>query len=80
MVKIGIYDRYLSTIGGGERYSCKAAEILSKQSGYQVHLLTDLHARLDHISDRLNLDLSRGKAQALSLYIPPLRPENNQRL
>ncbi|GAH99470.1 unnamed protein product [marine sediment metagenome] len=31
MKKIAIYDRYLSTVGGGERYSCKIAEVLSKQ-------------------------------------------------
>ncbi len=59
MVKIGIYDRYLSTIGGGERYSCKAAEILSGQKDYEVDLLTDLYVDLDKVSGQLNLDLSR---------------------
>ncbi len=59
MVKIGIYDRYLSTYGGGERYSCKAAEILSKQKNYRVELLTDLYVNIGQLSDRLNLDLSR---------------------
>ncbi len=59
MIKIGIYDRYLSTIGGGERYSCKAAEILSSQNNYSVDLLTDLYADLGEVSRQLNLDLSR---------------------
>jgi|GEM_PF-822299 len=57
MYKIGVYDRYLSTAGGGERYSCKIAEILSKDKKYKVDLLTDLHTDLDLVSKRLNLDL-----------------------
>jgi glycosyltransferase involved in cell wall biosynthesis len=58
-VNIGIYDRYLSTGGGGERYSCKMAEILSKEPGYKVYLITDLYADLNTVQDRLNLDLSK---------------------
>ncbi len=59
MLKIGIYDRYLSTAGGGERYSCKMAEILSKQDDYKVDLVTDLYADLKIVSSRLNLDLEK---------------------
>lgn len=59
MVKIAIYDRYLATAGGGERYSCKMAEILSSVPGYSVDLVTDLYADLDSISQKLNLDLSK---------------------
>ena len=59
MLKIAIYDRYLSTAGGGERYSCKMAEILSGQPGYKVDLVTDLYADLGGVAGRLNLDLSR---------------------
>ena len=47
MVKIAIYDRYLLTAGGGERYSCKIAEILSRQEGYRVDLITDIYADLE---------------------------------
>jgi glycosyltransferase involved in cell wall biosynthesis len=61
MKKIAIYDRYLSTTGGGERYSCKMAEILSKAPGYSVHLITDIFADMDKISKTLNLDLSKVK-------------------
>ncbi len=57
MLKIAIYDRYLSTAGGGERYSCKMAEILSAQSGYEVDLVTDLYADLGEVASRLHLDL-----------------------
>ncbi len=59
MKRIAIYDRYLSTVGGGERYSCKIAEILSKQKEFKVDLITDIFADLEKISTRLNLDLGR---------------------
>jgi len=59
MKKIAIYDRYLSTAGGGERYSCEIAEVLSKQNGFKVDLITDIFADLKKVSRRLNLDLSR---------------------
>ncbi|MBM3708799.1 MAG: glycosyltransferase [Actinobacteria bacterium] len=57
MIKIGIYDRYLVTAGGGERYSCKMAEILSRQKDYQVDIITDLFADLEKVSSTLNLNL-----------------------
>ncbi len=57
MLKIAIYDRYLATAGGGERYSCKMAEILSGQPGYVVDLVTDLYADLGEVASRLHLDL-----------------------
>lgn len=58
-LRIGIYDRYLSTAGGGERYSCKMAEILSKQPGFTVELISDLYSDISAVSSRLNIDLSR---------------------
>ncbi len=57
MKNIAIYDRYLSTAGGGERYSCKIAEVLSKKEGYSIDLITDIYANLEEISGKLNLDL-----------------------
>lgn len=59
MKKIGIYDRYLSTAGGGERYSCKIAEVLSGRKGFKVDLVTDIFADLKEVSDRLNIDLEK---------------------
>jgi glycosyltransferase involved in cell wall biosynthesis len=59
MIKIAIYDRYLSTAGGGERYSCKMAEILSYVPGYSVDLVTDIYTDKAGISRGLNLDLSK---------------------
>jgi len=59
MKKIAIYDRYLSTVGGGERYSCKMAQVLSGVPGYSVDLVTDIYAETGSISRGLNLDLSK---------------------
>jgi glycosyltransferase involved in cell wall biosynthesis len=59
MKKIGIYDRYLSTAGGGERYSCKIAEVLSSRKEFEVDLITDIFVDLKEISGRLNIDLER---------------------
>lgn len=59
MIRIGIYDRYLSTAGGGERYSCKMAEILSRQDDYDVELVTDIYSDLKMVSRRLNIDLEK---------------------
>jgi glycosyltransferase involved in cell wall biosynthesis len=59
MKKIGIYDRYLSTAGGGERYSCKIAEVLSEREEFEVELVTDIFADLKEISGRLNLNLNK---------------------
>ncbi|MDY0027599.1 MAG: glycosyltransferase [Candidatus Humimicrobiaceae bacterium] len=59
MKKIAIYDRYLSTAGGGERYSCKVAEILSKEEDFEVDIITDIFVDIDEVSRKLNLDLHR---------------------
>lgn len=58
-IKIGIYDRYLATAGGGERYSCKMAEILARQPLYKVELITDIFVEIKKVESRLNLDLSK---------------------
>lgn len=75
-IKIGIYDRYLNTAGGGERYSCKMAEILSGQPGYEVELLTDIFADIKKVESRLNLDLSKA---ALKVF-PFLSEEYAQKI
>ncbi len=59
MKNIAIYDRYLSTAGGGERYSCKIAEVLSENKEFEVDLITDIFADLKETSGRLNLELER---------------------
>lgn len=59
--KAGIYDPYLDTLGGGERYCLSVAEILSKH-GYDVDLFWS--GDKDIISkaqDRFSLDLKKVK-------------------
>ena len=76
MIKIGIYDRYLSTAGGGERYSCKMAEILSMQEDYRVDLVTDIYSELELVSRRLNLDLKKVNLK----YFPFLSEEYSKNI
>lgn len=56
-MRIGIYDRYWSTRGGGERYAGTMAEILSQE--HRVELLGPEPMVLAGLADHLGLDLSR---------------------
>jgi len=61
MKKAAIYDPYLDTLGGGERYCLTVAEILSK-NGYHVDLLWDKDSDiLNKAETRFSLDLSSVK-------------------
>lgn len=62
-MRIGIYDRYWSTRGGGERYAGTIAEILSRD--HQVELLGPSSVDLQDLSDHLGLDLSRSSFRLL---------------
>lgn len=56
--KAAIYDPYLDTLGGGERYCLTVAEVLL-QNGYQVDLFWSGDPNLiNRAQDRFNLDLS----------------------
>lgn len=59
-MKAGIFDPYLDTLGGGERYSLTLAEILARE-GWEVEVLWDDKALKKKAQERLNLDLSRVK-------------------
>lgn len=55
--KAGIYDPYLDTLGGGERYCLTVAEILS-QNGYDVDLFWGGDPKfVDKAAQRFSLDL-----------------------
>jgi glycosyltransferase involved in cell wall biosynthesis len=57
MLKAGIFDPYLDTLGGGERYVLTVAEILS-QNGYDVDLFWDGDTNLlNKASSRFELKL-----------------------
>lgn len=56
-MNVGLYDRWLATLGGGERYSLSIAEYLSRE--HSVTVLS--HTPVDAIQagERLGLDLGR---------------------
>lgn len=56
-MKVGIYDRYLATMGGGERYACKMAEVLSHS--HEVDLISERPVDLEKVGEQLHIDLSR---------------------
>ncbi len=57
-MRIGIFDPYLNTLGGGEKYMLTAASFLSKNHGVSVFWEEDI---LSDASERFNLDLSNVK-------------------
>jgi glycosyltransferase involved in cell wall biosynthesis len=57
-MKAGIYDPYLDTLGGGERYMMTVAECLSK-NGYQVDVFWKDKSIKRKIKERLNIKLER---------------------
>ncbi len=54
-VKVGIYNRWLHTMGGGERYTLTAAQALAQEN--QVELITHRPTSLQAIEAKLNMDL-----------------------
>jgi glycosyltransferase involved in cell wall biosynthesis len=56
MKKALVFDPYLDTLGGGERYTLTAAKILSK-AGYKVSLAWPSREILDSATFRFGLDL-----------------------
>ncbi|WP_412022349.1 glycosyltransferase family 4 protein [Burkholderia cepacia] len=58
-MKIGIYNRYWSTMGGGEKYTGTIAQILSE--GHEVDLIHTTKIDVNEFQARMNLDLSRAR-------------------
>lgn len=56
-MNIGIYNRWLATMGGGEKMSLSAAEHLSR--AHTVTVISHTPVEVDMLAQRLNLDLSR---------------------
>lgn len=59
MNKIGIYNPYLETKGGGEKVCLALAETLSKDPNNSVTFLTHDKVDLTELAEYFNLDLSR---------------------
>jgi len=56
-MRVGIYNRWLHTAGGGERYTTLAAQMLAQD--HEVELITHQPVDLRFLEERLNVDLSR---------------------
>lgn len=56
-MRVGIFDPYLDSLGGGERYTLTLAEHLSKN--HQVEIFWDDEVRKGHIRRRLFLNLDK---------------------
>lgn len=56
-MKIAVYDPYLDSLGGGEKYMMTAAECLSKK--HEVTVLWDNETDIEKVEDRFGLDLSK---------------------
>jgi len=57
-MKAGIYDPYLDTLGGGERYMMTVADCLNK-NGYQVDVFWKDESIKRKIKERLNIKVER---------------------
>ena len=57
MMKVGMYNRWLATLGGGEKHSLAVAEFLSRDC--EVKVMSHQEVSKEAASSRLKLDLSR---------------------
>src|ERR1700712_5639898 len=64
-MRIGIYNRWLHTLGGGERETAMFARVLSTH--HTVELLTHQPCDLALLAERLNLDASNVPLRTLAL-------------
>ncbi len=55
-MRIGVYNRHLATLGGGERYMLKIAELLGQVA--DVDIVSQAAVPASVISDRLGIDVS----------------------
>lgn len=69
-LKIGIFNRFLDTFGGGEKDTCVMAEALSEK--YDVELVSPKAVPKQKLETRLNVDLSRVHLRVVREYSNPL--------
>lgn len=58
-MRIGIYDPYLDTLSGGEKYMLTAASCLARNN--EVNIFWDDESILDSANEKLSIDLSKTK-------------------
>ena len=68
-MKVGVYNRWLHTFGGGERHSCMAASVLATEN--EVELISHRGLDMAELGRRLNVDLD-----AVRLRVVPAMPAN----
>ena len=56
-MKVGMYNRWLTTLGGGEKYSLTIAQLLSQN--HDVHVISHQPVSREDVAHRFNLDLSK---------------------
>jgi len=66
-MKVGIYNRWLHTMGGGERHSCMAASVMAND--HDVEMVSHKGVNLEDLGRRFNIDLSN-----VSLRVVPAMP------
>ena len=66
-MKVGIYNRWLHTMGGGERHSCMAASVMA--NAHDVEMVSHKGVNLEDLGRRFNIDLSN-----VSLRVVPAMP------
>jgi glycosyltransferase involved in cell wall biosynthesis len=70
-LKAAVYNRFLPSMGGGERHSCMLAQVLAEQ-GHDVDLLGHEDVGKDLLADHLGLNLVK-----VSLRVVPDRGERD---
>lgn len=70
-LKAAVYNRFLSSMGGGERHSCMLAQVLAEQ-GHDVDLVAHEDPGKDLLADHLGLNLAK-----VSLRVVPDRGERD---
>ena len=68
-MRAAVYNRWLNTMGGGERHSCMAASVLTDT--HAVDLVTHRDVDREELGERLNVDLSK-----VNLRVIPALPPN----
>ncbi|MCD6429445.1 glycosyltransferase family 4 protein [bacterium] len=64
-MKVGIYAPYLETCGGGEKYICKIAEILSKDNNVEFIVFKNLPR--EDLESKLKVNLNRVSIKRLNI-------------
>jgi glycosyltransferase involved in cell wall biosynthesis len=70
-VKAAVYNRFLPSMGGGERHSCMLAQVLAEE-GHEVELVTHEDVGKDLVADHLGLNLAK-----VSLRVVPDRGDRD---